>query len=122
MMSELKYCGSCILAAFGLLISACKSLSFEGGFSKVESGASRTEVNSILGAPDERREMRLPEGSFWGPQEDLSTVLKPGTPFEEWVYHRDGYDYYVWFASPTGEPREDWKVVQKASCPEDAVF
>jgi hypothetical protein len=91
-------------------------------FSQVEPGATRAEVEALLGAPDERQEMLLPEGPFWGPQEALSAILEPGAPFEEWVYHRDEYDYYVWFAAPADEPGEDWQVIQTASYPAGAVF
>jgi hypothetical protein len=114
---------ACVLAAIGVVHPAYKATRFEDAYARVEPGMSRTEVEALLGAPEEVQEIRIPEdGHFWGPQESLTTMLGPGAPFEQWTYQRGDYSYCVCFASPAGEPKENWLVIFKAQWDTNAVF
>ena len=68
------------------------------------------------------QEYNLPTGPFSGPSEGLAAILEPGTPIEEWIYHDDDTSYYFWFASNTGEAKENWRLIEKATYPKGAVF
>ena len=105
-----------------LLITACQSTSFADKFDQVKPGQSRSDVSAALGEPAEINQHEMPEGLFSGPSEGLISELEPGAPFEEWIYRQDGQDYYIWFASDSGEPQENWQVTLTANYPEGAVF
>ena len=112
-----------LILALILIVAGCQSATFAENFESIEPGLSHQEVSSLLGNPAAIEQIRLPEGAFFGPTEGLESLIKPGSPFEQWIYHHEGQDYYIWFA-PTGEnqPAEEWRVIAKANYPEGAVF
>jgi hypothetical protein len=91
-------------------------------FARLEPGASRAEVKACLGQPAAVNEYKLPTIPFFGPSESLASILEPETPIEEWIYHDDENSFYLWFASSTGEPKEQWRLIEKAMYPKGAVF
>ena len=91
-------------------------------FVRLEPDLSRTVVSACLGQPAEVNEYELPTTPFFGPSESLASTLEPETPIEEWIYHDDENSFYLWFASRTGEPKEQWRLIEKAMYPKDAVF
>jgi hypothetical protein len=76
----------------------------------------------LLGSPDERSQHTLSDGPYYGPSEGLVALLRPGDPFEEWVYMHIEWDYYVWFAGESKSPNGDWRVILTARYPHGAVF
>lgn len=107
---------------YPISFSACYELELADRFTLIEPGASRGEVTVCLSDPAEMQEYDLPTGPFSGPAEGLTDLLKPGTPIEEWVYHDDDASYYFWFASNTGEAKEHWRLIEKATYPKGVVF
>jgi hypothetical protein len=105
-----------------LQLCACASLGFSEKFDLVEVGSSPGSIMELLGSPDERSQHRLPDGPYYGPSEGLVALLKPGDPFEEWVYLQDGWDYYVWFAGESSSLNGDWRVILTARYSHGAVF
>ncbi|MFH1201306.1 MAG: hypothetical protein V1674_00230 [Candidatus Omnitrophota bacterium] len=95
---------------------------FEKQFYQIKNGMSREQVISQLGQPFEKRIHTLPAGPFWGPQEGLASILKPGAKFEEWGYQKDGTTYLIWFGSLEVKPEAEWKVIGKTLFPTGAVF
>ena len=113
---------SLIQEIYPISFSTCYELDLANRFALIEPGASRGEVTVCLSDPAEIQEYTLPAGPFSGPSEGLATILDPGTPIEEWIYHDDDTSYYFWFASNTGEAEENWRLIEKATYPKDAVF
>jgi len=103
-----------------LAVVSCSPAGSPAG--EVEVGFSREEVIEAVGQPDTTQEFTLPSEPFFGPQEGLANILAPGTLVEEWAYELNDEILYVWFASESGEPREDWPVVATGVYPAGAVF
>ncbi len=102
--------------------ATCQVNDFTGNLAKISPGASRTEVILCLDQPAELNQYELPAPPSFGPSESLASILEPETPIEEWVYYGNENAYYLWFASPTAEPPENWRLVEKAVYPQGAVF
>lgn len=102
--------------------AGCFLFELADGFPLIELGALQAEVTLCLGEPAEVQLYSLPTEPFSGPAEVLVTLLEPGTPVEEWIYHDDDTSYYFWFASTTGQAGETWRLVEKATYPKGAVF
>jgi len=112
-----------IILPFLFLVVALVSCSSDtASADDVEVGFSRQEVIETMGQPAATQEFMLPDQPFFGPQEGLASLLPPGTVVEEWVYELDGEILYVWFASESAEPREQWRVISTGIYPEGAVF
>lgn len=96
----------------------------ETGLFAIRQGKSRDEVLKSLGPPLRKRGDTAPAGPSpsWGPQEGLESLIGLGAPYEEWLYRDGGYDYYVWFATRTGQPQSQWVVMAVAKYPTGAVF
>ncbi len=102
-----------LLLALIALFTAIETVGCFGSASQsgqIQKGDSRVEVRTKLGEPDERQEFVMPDAPFFGPQEGLSSLLRPGTVVEEWLYGRDGEVLYVWFAEESGQPVENWLI------------
>ena len=117
MKSRLK-----IIVPLLLILGCATSHNYAQDFSGVKSGMSRAQVKSILGEPERSSVAALPQTPFFGPQESLVNILKPGTSFEEWQYTDRETIYLIWFGSTEEEPEERWTVVTKSSYPKGAVF
>jgi hypothetical protein len=89
---------------------------------QIQAGQTKEEVTASAGDPDEVKEFILPNEPFFGPQEGLAGLLPAGTLVEEWLYHSQGEVTYVWFVGEETEPREEWKVIDTAIYPDDAVY
>jgi hypothetical protein len=76
---------------------------------------------ALLGQPDEMNVSALPEAGFFGPQENLLSMIPAGASYEEWVYEIGESDLYVWFAGEEGA-QEDWTVILTGKYPKDAVW
>jgi len=114
-----------LLALVGL-IAGCSSGGGGGGanpafarsFGDVSTGSTKDQVRAQMGAPDGKRTGRVeplrkePPGAA-----DLVQILPPNTPFEVWVYSRGETDYYIYFASGSNAPREQWTVVSRHTVP-----
>ena len=105
-----------------LLTAAIGCSSVPEASREVQPGQTREEVTAILGNPDEILEFTLPSEPFFGPQEGLTSLLPPGAQVEEWQYLIDEEVVYVWFAGDEAEPRVQWKVIETAIYPQDAVY
>ncbi len=86
----------------------------------VEAGMTHNEVTDRFGEPNRRIEFLMPDGPFLGPSEDLSGLVIPGTPVEEWVFVVGNTETFVWFvkADSTSESRS----IDSATYPEGATF
>ena len=104
------------------VLCACNSSDFSEKFNSVQIGASLSGIIRILGQADARQEQTFPEGPFFGPGEELSAVLNPGELYQEWIYTRDGWDYYIWFKKESASSQNEWRVVQTAKYLHGAVF
>ncbi len=102
--------------------AGCYGFELADGFPLIEPGASRAELTLCLGDPAEVQSYNLPTAPFLGPGEGLVTLLDPGTPIEEWIYHDDDTNYYFWFASDAGEAEAQWRLIDKAAYPKGTVF
>ena len=102
--------------------STCQMLELADSFNLMEVGASRTQIITCLLDPVETQTFVLPSEPFFGPGEGLVSILEPGTPVEEWIFQDEDTNYYIWFASDSGEEKEDWRLVDKASYPIGVVF
>lgn len=89
---------------------------------EVQPGQTRAEVRATAGDPDEIIEFTIPTEPFFGPQEGLASLLPAGTRVEEWQYQNLGEVIYIWFAGGAADSREDWRVIETAVFPADAVF
>ena len=111
-----------VLGALLLLAGGCSSNgenpSFAKSYNSVSTGASKAQVREQLGQPDTQIPGRVSglHKSLPGAA-DLSQTLPPNTPFEAWIYHRGQDDYYVYFASGSDAPKEDWRVVSRKTIP-----
>lgn len=91
-------------------------------FKEVVATDTRDHVRALLGEPVGRGRSHVHGGFMFGPTEGLSSILQPGTPYEQWQWFDERNTYYVWFA-PTGqEPPQEWLVVAKGNHPTGAVF
>ncbi len=82
----------------------------------------REHVRELLGKPEGRGRSHVRSGFIFGPTEGLSSILQPGTPYEQWQWSDERNTYYVWLASKNQESPEEWLVVAKGHYPTDAVF
>ncbi|MGD2048096.1 MAG: hypothetical protein PVH03_01305 [Chloroflexota bacterium] len=103
-----------------LTLASCSSTSSSPD--EVEIGFSRDEVIAVLGIPSTIQDFVLPDEPFFGPQESLTNLLPPGTMVEEWMYELDDKVMYVWFASESDLPRDEWLVIKTEVYPAGAVF
>lgn len=85
-------------------------------------GASKDEVIAAFGEPDRTQDFILPDQPFFGPQEGLVDLVPAGTLIEEWVYEMGDEVLYVWFTGENGEARRDWRLLETARHPNDAVY
>jgi hypothetical protein len=102
--------------------ASCQAGDLAENFVRIELGASRAEVTACLGQPAEMNNYELPAAPFFGPAESLTSTLEPGTPVEEWLYYAGDQTYYLWFASAVDEPKQNWRLIEKAVYPTGAVF
>ena len=111
-----------ILVGLLLLAGGCNSNGenpqFAKSYNSLSTGATKNQVRAELGQPDQqipgtvsRLHKSLPGAG------DLAQTLPPNTPFEAWIYHRGQDDYYVYFASGSDAPKEDWRVVSRKTIP-----
>ena len=87
-------------------------------------GCSKDTVLAKMGRPEKTGKSELPATPFWGPQEELAGILKPGQAYEEWKYPKGPFTYLIWFAD-TGEGAPDskgWKVVATGIHREGVVY
>jgi len=94
----------------------------ESGLHPIEKGKSRSDVLKKLGSPLQKREDTVPGVPIMGPQEGLDSLIEPGSPYEEWLYRKDGYDYYIWFSTTTGQPESQWVVMAIAKYETGSAF
>jgi len=87
-------------------------------------GLTRDEVRSKRGEPEKTSEDVWRDGPMWGPAEGLGRLLRPGQPYETWVWSSPKYKFYIWFADPQGveSDRSKWKVVDVFVHPEGTVY
>ena len=113
-----------IMPVFVVSLSlACASTrTLEQNFSSIQTGMSRQNIKSIMGKPERADAGVVPQSPFFGPQEALLSVLKPGASFEEWQYTDAENIYLIWFGSINDEPQDKWGVVTKFGYPKGAVF
>ncbi len=110
-----------ICVSLALFFTSC-NLTFDGKFAKVQRGLSRLEVEKLVGEPNATRNDVVPDRPYWGPTEGLASVIGNHAPYEEWQYKDSQYDYYIWFSTTEGKPKEEWVVIGKAKYPQGAVF
>jgi hypothetical protein len=115
--SILMACGTLAL----LVATTCHSIK-PGTPGEIQIGQTRDEVIAVVGDPDEITTFTIPDEPFFGPQESLTNLLEAGTLVEEWRYAFTKEVTYVWFATKSSEPREEWKVIDTATVPADAVY
>ncbi len=121
-----------VVGAAPILLSACDGLSPEV-IQQRESmrrearlkelvGRTRDEVRNVMGLPDRTREDRVQQ--CWGPQEGLWSVLKEGSPYEEWVWIDQKWVMYAWLADPEGKQPDQSasRVVLTAVSRTDVVY
>jgi hypothetical protein len=111
-----------VLLVFLALFVASSCSSTPSSPDEVEIGLSREEVVEVMGEPTTIQDFVLPSEPFFGPQEDLVSLIPPGTVVEEWIYELEEEVMYVWFASESGLPRGEWLVIGTGLYPADAVF
>jgi hypothetical protein len=112
MLAAAMFCG-----LVGCTSGGRGDLGFARSFDSVSTGASKNRVRAALGEPDNRvQRSRLGTASPNSPPE-LDRALPPGTPYEIWIYRRGQTDYRVYFASGSGAPVEDWKLIARRSVP-----
>ena len=104
-----------------LLLSLTACTDVETQLAQVKPGLSKSEVQDLLGEPEQAYVSMLPEGYFFGPQEGLADLISPGERYEEWIYHIGEDDFYVWFAGD-GYSMDSWTVIRTARYPRDAVW
>ena len=86
-------------------------------------GCTRDDVSARNGRPENTRTLELPATPFWGPQEELVSILTPGQPYEEWRYSKGAFTYLIWFAGVRGDPdARGWKVVATGMHREGVVY
>jgi len=87
-------------------------------------GLAKKDVLVELGEPGERRRAELPTTPFWGPQEKLTSILKPGQSYEEWRHKKGRFTCLIWFAgtADSASSRDDWKVVATGIHREGVVY
>jgi hypothetical protein len=104
---------------FGIaLIAGCASHGGNPGFARsftsVSSGATRGQVRGELGEPDRRVSGHVSAADDQPPGAmELVQTLPPGTPWEAWIYHRGQDVYYIYFASGSNQPKEQWRVIAR---------
>jgi len=108
-----------LLLAFGLI--GCNP-SFDQRYAKVQHGLSRDQVTKLLGDPYLKKEGSVPDRPYWGPQEGLLSIIGPNASYEEWQYQVKDHNYFIWFSSTDGKPKELWIVIKNANYPKGAVF
>jgi hypothetical protein len=114
---------SSIIVVLFILISALVGCSLSSMLAPdIGAGSSKEEVIALLGEPDQTRDLVLPEAPFFGPQESLINLVPAGTLIEEWVYEVGDDVLLVWFTGGVDEAREDWRVLDTAQHPKDAVY
>ena len=109
------------LLLLALVLASCNP-SFDERYFGVQLGYSREQVKRLLGESTLKRDAAVPNLPYWGPQEGLLSAIGPNVPYEEWQYHVGDFEYYIWFSSTEGKPKEKWVVVDKAKIPKGAVF
>lgn len=110
------------LLVFPVLLAIVGCFSTSSSPDEVEIGFSRDEVIEVMGEPSTIQDFVLPDEPFFGPQEGLERLIPPGTVVEEWIYELDEEVMYIWFASESGLPREEWLVIEIGVYPVGAVF
>ena len=105
-----------------LCLACVSTRTLAQNFSSIQTGMSRQNVKSIMGKPERADVGVVPQPPFFGPQEALLGVLKPGASFEEWQYTDAENIYLIWFGSINDEPQDNWRVVTKFGYPKGAVF
>lgn len=109
-----------LVPLFLIFITGCASSggdpSFARSVDKVSTGATKDQVRSALGQPDDRLR-HVMRGVNPSTAPELSRALPTGTPYETWVYHRGNTTYYFYFASGSGAPVEEWKLVARSAKP-----
>ena len=111
-----------ILLIFLVLLAVASCSSTSSSSDEVEIGFSREGVIEVMGEPATIQDFILPDQPFFGPQESLANILPPGTVVEEWIYELDEEVMYVWFASDSDIPRDEWLVIETGLYPAGVVF
>jgi len=96
--------------------------SFSDKYYQIKEAMSRVDVGKFLGEPARKKIAVLPRGPFYGPQEGLVKILKPGSEYEEWEYESDNIIYFIWFGSVGDVNSANWKVIDVGEYPKGAVF
>lgn len=123
----------CIAAAIILLIGLTDTVLSQNrapdtakfsvdAYGRISSGMTRAEVANWLGDPATVQVKSLPDGPFWGPQEEIDANTLDGLRrYEEWRYEHNGAIYLIWFGDPV-EDESAWRTTGKVSYPMGAVF
>jgi hypothetical protein len=87
-------------------------------------GLTKDEVRLKRGEPEKTSEDVWRDVPMWGPGEGLGRLLRPGQPYDTWVWSDPKHTFYVWFADPKGvEPdRSKWKAVDVFVHTEGTVY
>lgn len=109
-------------AAIASLIVLAAACAPEPAPRSIQAGQTRVEVVEALGEPDGIGEFTVSDEPVFGPQEGLMSLVPSGTRVEEWRYVSEGAVRYIWFAGEPGSPREEWRVIDSAVYPADAVY
>lgn len=119
--SRVKRLGLLAVLGAAVLLVTASCASIRRPPATVQVGQSREAVIQTLGEPDEIRDFAVPDAPFFGPQERLQELLPPGSPVEEWRYASGDDVRYIWFSGNPGS-RDEWRVVDSAVYPADAVY
>ena len=104
------------------VLVGCGEKLFQARFAQVKLGMSRAEVTALLGKPATKQVAVIPASPMFGPVEQLTSALKAGSQYEEWMYANKKNTYYIWFGSAEQEPASDWRVIGNASFPTGVAF
>jgi len=80
-------------------------------------GMTPGEVELLIGAPHNREDTVVPEGSVWGLQDGLAYKIAAGESVRQWVYSRENKDHCIWFALVD----QQWKLSARLSLPSGFV-
>ena len=69
----------------------------EEALARIETKATKKEILSIVGKPDERKAITKQDESIWGPEEEIWHEIPLGATLERWIYETDDGSYSLYF-------------------------
>jgi len=105
---------SCLPLLFVLCLTSCKER--EEALAHIETEATKEEILSIVGQPDEQETITKHEEAIWGPEEEFWHKIPLGAKLERWIYATDEGRYSLYFRG-----NEDW-LAYKIFAPRGVVY